>query len=158
MYGAFLALHPDHVGWLDGVDLAIHEAGHPLFGVFGEFIGFLGGTLMQLLMPSLFVWYFTRRGDRHAATVALWWVAQNLWSVSVYVKDARAEELPLVGGGEHDWNYLLGRLGLLGQDQLLGEAVRFAGVLLYLWACLRGWTYASAIGRDGDAGEPAAPS
>ncbi len=158
MYGAFLALHPDHFGWLDGVDLAIHEAGHPLFGVFGEFVGFLGGTLMQLLMPSLLVWYFTRRGDRHAATVALWWVAQNLWNVSVYVKDARAEELPLVGGGEHDWNYLLGRLGLLGQDQLLGEAVRFAGVLLYLWACLRGWTYASAIGRDGDAGEPAAPS
>ena len=158
MYGAFLALHPDHFGWLDGVDLAIHEAGHPLFGVFGEFVGFLGGTLMQLLMPSLFVWYFTRRGDRHAATVALWWVAQNLWNVSVYVKDARAEELPLVGGGEHDWNYLLGRLGLLGQDQLLGEAVRFAGVLLYLWACLGGWTYASAIGRDGDAGEPAAPS
>ena len=158
MYGAFLALHPDHFGWLDGVDLAIHEAGHPLFGVFGEFVGFLGGTLMQLLMPSLFVWYFTRRGDRHAATVALWWVAQNLWNVSVYVKDARAEELPLVGGGEHDWNYLLGRLGLLGQDRLLGEAVRFAGVLLYLWACLRGWTYASAIGRDGNAGEPAAPS
>jgi len=155
---AVLALHPDHFGWLDGVDLAIHEAGHPLFGVFGEFVGFLGGTLMQLLMPSLFVWYFTRRGDRHAATVALWWVAQNLWNVSVYVKDARAEELPLVGGGEHDWNYLLGRLGLLGQDRLLGEAVRFAGVLLYLWACLRGWTYASAIGRDGDAGEPAAPS
>src|SRR5438552_5914911 len=28
----------------------------------------------------------------------------------------------------------------LGQDRLLGEAVRFAGVLLYLWACLRGWT------------------
>jgi len=39
--------------------------------------------------------------------VALWWVAQNLWNISVYVKDARAEELPLVGGGEHDWNYLL---------------------------------------------------
>ena len=158
MYGAFLALHPDHFGWLDSLDLAIHEAGHPVFGVFGEFVGFLGGTLMQLLMPALFVWYFMRRGDRHAATVALWWVAQNLWNVSVYVKDARAEELPLVGGGEHDWNYLLGRLGLLRQDQLLGEAVRFAGVLLYVWACLRGWTFASAIGRDGDAGERTAPS
>src|SRR5437762_6444927 len=23
-------------------------------------------------------------------------------------QDARAEQLPLVGGGEHDWNYLLG--------------------------------------------------
>jgi hypothetical protein len=158
VYGAFLALHPDHFGWLDNVDLAIHEAGHPLFGVFGEFVGFLGGTLMQLLMPSLFVWYFTRRGDRHAATVALWWVAQNLWNVSVYVKDARAEELPLVGGGEHDWNYLLGRLGLLAQDRFLGEAIWLAGVLLYLWACLRGWTYGSAIGRDGAAGGRTASS
>src|SRR5438034_8875264 len=106
---------------------------------------------MQLLMPSLVVWYFTRRGDRHAATVALWWVAQNLWNISVYVKDARAEELPLVGGGEHDWNYLLGEAGLLEQDQLVGDAVRLAGALLSLWACLRGWTYGAEIGRERDA-------
>jgi hypothetical protein len=98
---------------------------------------------MQLLMPAIFVSYFWRRGDRHAATVALWWVAQNLWNVSVYVQDARAEELPLVGGGEHDWNYLLGRLGLLNQDHLIGGAVRLVGVLVYAWSCLRGWSYAS---------------
>ena len=36
----------------------------------GEFIGFLGGTLMQLLIPAIFVAYFWRRGDRHAAMVA----------------------------------------------------------------------------------------
>ena len=94
MYGVVLALHPERYGWLDSLDVAIHEVGHPLFGVFGEFIGMLGGTLMQLLIPALFVWDFRRRGDRHAATVALWWVAQNLWNISVYIKDARAEELP----------------------------------------------------------------
>ena len=55
----------------------------------GEFIGFLGGTLMQLLIPAIFVAYFWRHGDRHAAMVALWWVAQNLWNVSVSVQDAR---------------------------------------------------------------------
>ncbi len=140
--GGFLILNPGHYGWLDSLDLAIHEFGHPLFGLFGEFIGFLGGTLMQLLMPAIFVAYFWRQGDRHAAMVALWWVAQNLWNVSVYVQDARAEELPLVGGGEHDWNYLLGTLGLLKQDQLVGGGVRLAGVLVYAWSCLRGWTYA----------------
>ena len=75
--------------------------------------------------------------------VALWWVAQNLWNVSVYVRDARAEDLPLVGGGEHDWNYLLGTLGLLNQDQLIGGAVPLAGVLVYAWSCRQGWTYAS---------------
>ncbi len=116
--------------------------------MFGEFIGFLGGTLMQLLMPAAFVTYFWRQGDRHAATVALWWVAQNLWNVSVYVQDARAELLPLVGGGEHDWNYLLGRLGLLNQDRLIGGGVRIIGVLVYAWSCLRGWTYASAIAEE----------
>ena len=47
-----------------------------------------------------------------------------------------------MGGGEHDWNYLLGALGLLNQDQLIGGAVRLAGVLVYAWSCLRGWTYA----------------
>jgi hypothetical protein len=142
LYGGFLVLHPGTYGWLDSLDLAIHEFGHPLFGIFGEFIGFLGGTLMQLLMPAAFVAYFWRRGDRHAATVALWWVAQNLWNIAVYVQDARAEELPLVGGGEHDWNYLLGRLGLLNQDRLIGGGVRVLGVLVYIWSCVIGWTYA----------------
>ena len=143
VYGAFLILHPSHYGWLDSLDLAIHEFGHPVFGMFGEFIGFLGGTLMQLLIPAIFVAYFWRRRDRHAAMVALWWVAQNLWNVAVYVQDARAEELPLVGGGEHDWNYLLGRLGLLQQDRLIGSGVRLVGVLMYVWSSLMGWTYAS---------------
>ena len=150
VYGVVLALHPERYGWLDSLDVAIHEVGHPLFGVFGEFIGMLGGTLMQLLIPALFVWDFRRRGDRHAATVALWWVAQNLWNISVYIKDARAEELPLVGGGEHDWAYLLGRLGLLDQDQLIGGAVQLLGVLLLVWSCLRGWTYAAAFVGSSD--------
>jgi len=44
---------------------------------------------MQLLVPAIFVAYFWRHDDRHAAMVALWWVAQNLWNVSVYVQDAR---------------------------------------------------------------------
>jgi hypothetical protein len=142
LYGAYLLLQPGHYSWLDSLDLAIHEFGHPLFGIFGEFIGFLGGTLMQLLMPVVFVGYFWRRGDRHAAMVVLWWVAQNLWNISVYVQDARAQELPLVGGGEHDWTYLLGRLGPLSQDRAIGWGVRFAGALVYMWSSLRGWTYA----------------
>src|SRR5206468_9796060 len=71
LYGIVLALHPERYGWLDSLDVAIHEVGHPLFGVFGEFIGMLGGTLMQLLIPALFVCDFRRRGDRHAATVEI---------------------------------------------------------------------------------------
>jgi hypothetical protein len=65
LYGAYLAFHPEYYSLVDSLDLPIHEAGHPLFGFFGEFIGFAGGTLMQLLVPAVFLGYFWRRNDRH---------------------------------------------------------------------------------------------
>ncbi len=93
---------PGNFGLLDALDLAIHEGGHVFFGIFGEFMGFLGGTLFQLLVPLTFLLYFLQRHDRFAAAVVLWWIGQNLWNISVYVKDARSMELPLVGGGYHN--------------------------------------------------------
>ena len=153
LYGTFLAFNPDHYGLMDSVDLPIHEAGHPLFGLFGEFIGAAGGTLMQLLVPAVFLGYFWRRRDRHAATVMLWWIAQNLWNIAHYIADARTQELPLVGGGEHDWAYLLGELGLLRQDRTIAGAVHFVGVMLFIGSCVWGWIYASGSGRTADAGE-----
>jgi hypothetical protein len=142
VYGLYYLLVPGHFGLIDNVDLAIHETGHLVFGPFGEFIGTLGGTLLQLIFPLVFAGYFLRRGDRHAATVAAWWVAQNCWNISVYVQDARAQELPLVGGGEHDWAYLLAELDLLRYDHTIGQLVRVAGMLIFAYATLRGLTYA----------------
>lgn len=129
LYGAWLA-KSGHYSWIDSLDTATHETGHLFFSVGGEWLGFAGGTIFQLLVPLLFVGYFIGRHDRHAASVALWWVAQNCWNVSRYVADARTQELPLVGGGEHDWAYLLGRAGLLAKDQELAGAIHFAGILL----------------------------
>jgi hypothetical protein len=155
VYGLACLLHPER-GWLlGGVDLAVHETGHLVFAPFGEFVGFLGGTLLQLIMPLAFVGYFARRGDRYAASVALWWVAQNLWNVSVYAADARAQELPLVGGGEHDWAYILGSLRLLDHDAAVARAVHFAGALVYLAAIC--WGLASAADRTPDALPDAPP-
>jgi hypothetical protein len=138
VYGIPSLLRPEEGRLLDSVDLAIHETGHLVFAPFGEFVGFLGGTLFQLIVPAVFVGYFWRRGDRHAASVPLWWVAQNCWNISVYARDARAEELPLVGGGEHDWAYLLGRMGWLAHDQGIGKAIHAAGSLIYLLAIVLG--------------------
>jgi hypothetical protein len=134
LYGLRLLLHPDAGSLMDSVDLPIHETGHLVFAPFGEFIQFLGGTLFQLIMPTAFVVYFARRRDPHAASVALWWVGQNFWNISVYIADARAENLPLVGGGEHDWAYLLGRLGWLKLDHIIARDAWFLGVLAYVVA------------------------
>lgn len=138
VYGFRLLLHPNGGSLMDSVDLPIHETGHLVFAPLGEFMQFLGGTLFQLIMPAAFVVYFARRNDRHAASIALWWVAQNFWNISVYARDARARELPLVGGGEHDWAYLLGRLGWLPHDQTIGHDLWFAGVSLYVIAIVGG--------------------
>ena len=131
VYGVVILSHPEHYRILDSVDLAIHETGHLLFAPFGEFVGFLGGTLFQLIMPAAFVFHFVRQGDRHAASIVLWWFAQNLWNISVYVRDARSQLLPLVGGGQHDWRYLLGRTDLLLHDQQIAGAIHFAGVVIF---------------------------
>lgn len=143
VYGLYDLSHPMLGALMDGVDLAVHETGHLVFGPFGEAIGFAGGTLFQLIMPLLFVGYFWRRGDRWAASVVLVWVAQSLGNIATYAADARAQELPLVGGGEHDWAYMLGRAGLLAHDQGIAHGIRAAGVLLVLGATLLGLTNAS---------------
>ena len=143
VYGFVLLLDPETFRLIDNVNLAIHEAGHVFFGPFGEFFGFLGGTLMQLIVPLTFLGYFLYRRDQYAASVLLWWVGQNLWNISVYVKDARSMELPLVGGGVHDWRVILGELGHLPRDQEIGQAVYVAGVLCYLGSI--GWGMMTVI-------------
>ncbi len=151
VYGVYDLSDPGRGSLLAGVDLAIHETGHLVFGPFGEFIGFAGGTLFQLLMPAAFVVYFLRRGDHHSASVALWWVGQNCGHIAVYVADARAQELPLVGGGEHDWAYLLGELGRLQSDQGIARAFKAAGFLLVVGSSI--WGLLSDTRASGEAVE-----
>jgi hypothetical protein len=60
-----------------------------------------------------------------------------------YIADARALELPLLGGRTgaevegHDWEYLLGTLGLINQDVALGRLSFALGALAMLAAL--GW-------------------
>lgn len=143
-YGALCALSPSTYRFLDRVDLVFHEAGHVFFAVFGEFIGILGGSLMQLLIPAVVVGYFFFHQQRYSGAVTLFWVGQSLFNVSVYARDARARALPLLGGEDsfHDWNYLLGRLHLLRWDQAVGNLIYLMG-LLALGASVAGGLYFS---------------
>ena len=139
VYGWRCLRTPGTYRWLDSLDLAIHETGHLVFAAGGETLGLLGGTLMQLLLPAAFIVALWRSGDRHGATAPLWWLGQNCWNISVYVKDARTQALPLVGGGEHDWALLLDQWRLLEHDQTVGGAIYLIGVLVYASAVLGGW-------------------
>ena len=148
VYGWLCLQNPQTYRWLDSLDLAIHETGHLVFSFGGEFLTLLGGTLLQLLVPLAFLVALWRQGDRHGATVPLWWLGQNCWNISVYIKDARAQELPLVGGGEHDWALMLAELDWLQRDQAIGGAVFFVGFVLYLAAVVFGWKALSSGGES----------
>ncbi|HEY5939729.1 MAG TPA: hypothetical protein VIT87_02830 [Gemmatimonadales bacterium] len=154
IYGYFCLRNPGEYRWLDSLDLAIHETGHLVFIVGGETLTILGGTLFQLMVPAAFVVALWRAGDRHGATVPLWWLGQNCWNISVYIRDARAQELPLVGGGEHDWATLLGQWGWMSRDGAIADAVHLLGVLIYLVAIVGGWLLLrqqrGPEGRDGE--------
>jgi len=139
IYGFICLRNPGEYRWLDSLDLAIHETGHLVFVVGGETLAIMGGTLFQLIVPAALAVALWRAGDRHGATVPLWWVGQNCWNISVYIRDARAQELPLVGGGDHDWAALLGQWGWMSRDGQIADAVHLLGVLIYLVAIVGGW-------------------
>ena len=157
VYGWICLRAPGDYRWIDSLDLAIHETGHLVFAFGGETLMLLGGTLMQIIVPAALGVALWRSGDRHGATAPLWWLGQNCWNISVYVKDARAQELPLVGGGEHDWASLLGQWGWLERDQALGAAVYLLGVVLYAAAIIGGWLLLRG-GASSDSDPAASPS
>jgi hypothetical protein len=132
---------------LDDVNLAVHEAGHIFFGFFGDIPGVLGGSLFQVLIPAIFAGYFFRSGQRFSGAMTLAWVAQSLVNVSIYIKDARAQQLSLLGGENsiHDWWYLLINWDLLKSDLQIGGFVHFLAAMTFTVSVLLG---AAVIYRD----------
>ena len=45
-------------------NLVFHEAGHVIFALFGRFMGVLGGSLLQVLVPLVAAAAFLRQQDR----------------------------------------------------------------------------------------------
>jgi hypothetical protein len=129
-------------GWcfLDYVNLPFHEFGHILFTPFGDTMHFLGGTIGQLMWPSIFVFYFICRKEYLSASFCLFWFGENFLNISKYMADARDLLLPLVGGGVHDWNYLFYKWGVLHLDKNIAGVLFKLGVIIMtgsmIWAVL----------------------
>jgi hypothetical protein len=107
-------------------DLIIHEAGHFFFRFFGRFMMIAGGSLLQLLLPALFVFQGVYWSNKLGTQLALLLLGQNFVDVSVYAADAQARALPLIGnlGPEsHDWHNMLAMLGWLEHTALIAGAI-----------------------------------
>jgi hypothetical protein len=117
---------------LDDANLAFHEAGHLIYGIFGDTASLYGGTLGQLTFPAVAAGVFFVRRDPVGVAVCVTWFGQNLGNIARYCADARAQELPLVGGGDHDWTNILTRWDALDADLRVAGVFRGIGWILVL--------------------------
>jgi hypothetical protein len=129
---------------LDNANLALHEAGHPIFGLLlGDRITVYGGTFAQLLFPIAAGVTFWRRREALSFALCTVWLFENFWNIARYMADARAQVLPLVGSGEHDWTEIFSRWSVLDRDTGIAAFVILLGWLGVLiawgWLARRWW-------------------
>ena len=120
--------------WFDLVFVPIHEGGHLLFRMFGEWIAVAGGTFLQLFVPLALAANFALRRQVPGTVFCTFFFFEQFLPIATYMADARAQELPLLTVGDsedviHDWNYLFSHSGLLAHDTQIAGMFRFAGWL-----------------------------
>lgn len=139
--GVFMLLvlksEPGFVLLLDHANLLFHEAGHPIVGLFSDRLETYGGTMGQLTFPVVLAVSFWRKGETLSFAGSVVWFFENWLNIARYMADARAQELPLVGGGDHDWHTIFGRWGVLAHDTQIAGFVRTVGWVGMAAAC--GW-------------------
>ena len=144
-YFLWAAAHPDSWRLIDGVNLVIHEAGHIIFSPFGEFLTIAGGSVFQVVVPVVFAGYFYFNRKPYSCALVMFWAGESLLNVSVYAADSVAMQLPLLGGDNsiHDWNFMLDRLGLLGQTSSIAFVIRAIGTVFIVTAAV--WAIRTAL-------------
>ena len=132
--------------FIDGVNLAFHEAGHLFLSFFGPWIHVLGGTLAQLFFPAACAGHFWVRGRPVETAVCTVWFAESLMYTARYLADAKDQALPLVGGHIHDWGWMLSRLRLIDECRLIGALLHGLASLLAIAAV--GWAVSRAFAPE----------
>ncbi len=120
--------------WFDLVFIPIHEGGHLLFRIFGEWIAVAGGTFLQLFVPAALAANFAFRRQVPGTVFCAFFFFEQFLPIAVYMADARAQELPLLTVGDsedviHDWFYLFSHAGMLEHDTKIAAAFRIIGWL-----------------------------
>ena len=135
--GVMLSFH----NLINGANMIVHEAGHGVCYLLPcpEFLTFLNGTLFQLALPMIFIYYYYKRNNRLLAGLGTIWLAQNLIYVAWYMSYAQTPNLyPFFLGGSatHDFWYIFSQLGVLEYDGVISGFVRVVAVMLLISAYL----------------------
>lgn len=139
----FASLNDGYIlnSFLHIIILPFHEAGHVFFRIFGRFFMSMGGSLAQLIVPSICVGVFLlKTKDTFGAAVTFWWLGSSFVDLSPYIYDAKMMIMPLVGGvigreapyGYHDWHFILNETGLLNSYKGIAYFFYFVGCAIMM--------------------------
>ena len=78
-------------------------------------------------MPALCAAYFFVQREATGVAFCGFWFFENFPYIGAYMADARAQSLPLVGSGDHDWAILFGQWDLMSYDTKIGATMHFLG-------------------------------
>lgn len=126
---------------ISNANMIVHEAGHGVCYILPcpQFFTALNGTLFQLALPLLFIYYYYKRENSILVGLGVIWLAQNLIYVAWYMSYSQTPNIyPFFLGGDaiHDFWYIFSELGVLEYDWLISGFVRFVAVVLLLGAYL----------------------
>ena len=135
--GIMLAFH----NLISNANMIIHESGHGICYIIHcpQFMTALNGTLFQLALPLVFIYYYYKRSNMTLVGVGGIWFAQNLIYVAWYMSYAhQPHRYPFFLGGDaiHDFWYIFLQLGVLEYDWLIAGVTRFIAVSILLGSYL----------------------
>ncbi len=140
---------PFFVSLFDGITLVFHEMGHLVCKGFGHTIYILGGSLMQLIVPTAAAIYLLiRQRDWFGFAVGMAWLSFSGFNLATYIGDANKENLPLASMSpempQHDWATLLTEWHMLNSCDTIATVVRVlacsvwaAAMALAAWLVVR---------------------
>jgi len=127
-----IQLLDDGWGFIQNLNLIIHEAGHLFFSATNEQFMIFMGSGLEFLVPVIFLGYFIYTNQTLGILFSGWWTGTALVHIGYYVSDAISQSLPLLGGKHviHDWSYLLVSWGMIGYTDTIGSLIIYLGYFL----------------------------
>lgn len=123
-------------------DFFLHEMAHIITAFLPRILTAATGSMSELLLGSALVFGAFKTRSYMTSLICCLWLMLACQSVGVYMADARAQRLDLVSLGAmlsgsdevtHDWNFVFGRLHILGLDTFIGGGVRVVGIAVGLF-------------------------
>jgi len=121
----------------------LHQLGHYAFGILGEEGAVLGGTMLPLFLPIIFMAYFLNRRDLFSMSICFGWFATVLFNVALFAADASKGDLiclmPLSGREFQDWAWILERVNMVDHAHVVSMVLKLSGyftMMVCLAACI----------------------